>query len=93
MLHAFVLIDAEQDTPLPLPQILACDEDQFLLRGQELLVPRLARLAGLAAPAGTPWRLDSVARGTLDGLALVPCPEAAGPLGPGQSVMGLLRPQ
>jgi pimaricinolide synthase PimS3 len=54
----FVLVDTEQDAPLPLAQILACDEGQFLIRGGELLVPRLARLATQPPPAGTPWDPD-----------------------------------
>ena len=33
---------------------------------------------------GVPWRLDVTRRGTLDALALVACPEAAGALGSGQ---------
>ncbi|MER5549076.1 SDR family NAD(P)-dependent oxidoreductase, partial [Streptomyces sp. NPDC002589] len=38
----------------------------------------------LAVPPGSgPWRLDSTGRGTLDNLALVPCPEAAAPLADG----------
>ena len=31
-----------------------------------------------------PWRLEAGGRGTLDGLALVPCPQAAAPLAAGQ---------
>ena len=47
---------------------------------------RLARPAdGLVRPGGgTPWRLAATGSGTLDGLALVPYPEAAAPLEPGQ---------
>ncbi len=56
-----------------------------MVRGGVVLVGRLARLAGaLVPPAGTPWRLDSAARGSLDGLALVACPDAAAPLAAGQ---------
>ena len=41
---------------------------------------------GLLVPprAAGPWRLDVAGRGTLDNLALVSCPEAAGPLAAGQ---------
>src|SRR5712691_5546563 len=40
---------------------------------------------GLMPPGGgVPWRLEAGDAGTLDGLALAPCPEAAGPLGAGQ---------
>jgi NADPH:quinone reductase-like Zn-dependent oxidoreductase/acyl carrier protein len=72
------------DGPVPVGELLACDEVQFAVRGGELLVPRLARPGGLIPPAGGLWRLETTARGTLAGLALVPCPEAAGPLGPRQ---------
>ena len=47
---------------------------------------RLARPSqGLARPGGgVPWRLEAAGAGTLDGLALVPFPRAAGPLEAGQ---------
>uniref|UniRef100_A0AAU2JVZ7 SDR family NAD(P)-dependent oxidoreductase n=1 Tax=Streptomyces sp. NBC_00049 TaxID=2903617 RepID=A0AAU2JVZ7_9ACTN len=67
-------------------------EDQFALRGEEVLVPRLVRSGSggtLVPPAGTPWRLDVVRPGSLDGLALVPAPEAARPLEPGQVRIGI----
>ncbi|WP_425086209.1 SDR family NAD(P)-dependent oxidoreductase, partial [Streptomyces hainanensis] len=62
-------------------------EPQLALRGDELLVPRLAaRPAGdvLAIPAGPDWKVDVTARGALDGIDVVPAPEAAGPLATGQ---------
>ncbi|MCQ9134710.1 SDR family NAD(P)-dependent oxidoreductase, partial [Streptomyces hilarionis] len=44
--------------------------------------PDTARALDVPSEPG-PWRLDSTGRGTLDNLALVPCPEAAEPLGEG----------
>jgi acyl transferase domain-containing protein/NADPH:quinone reductase-like Zn-dependent oxidoreductase len=81
-----VLADVQGGSgPLPVAAMLAAGEDQFVVRDGVLLAGRLAPLpAGMVPPAGTPWRLDCPARGSLDGLALVPCPELAGPLGPGQ---------
>nr|WP_276525456.1 type I polyketide synthase [Streptomyces rapamycinicus] len=37
-----------------------------------------------APEAGAPWRMDVTSQGTLENLAAVPCPEAAGVLGAGQ---------
>ena len=55
------------------------------VRGGTVLGRRLARPAGgLVPPPEGPWRLGPGEGGTLDGLALVPCPEAAGPLAAGQ---------
>ncbi|MDT0347771.1 polyketide synthase, partial [Streptomyces litchfieldiae] len=67
----------------------ALGEPQLALRAGDILVPRLTRVATddtLAPPPGADtWRLDSVTAGTLDGLALVPAPEAAEqPLGEGE---------
>ncbi|RKN08363.1 SDR family NAD(P)-dependent oxidoreductase [Streptomyces radicis] len=64
------------------------DEWQIVLRGGEMLVPRLLRAAdgeALAPPPGErAWRLDTTGSGSLEGLALLPAPEAAAPLGEGQ---------
>jgi acyl transferase domain-containing protein/NADPH:quinone reductase-like Zn-dependent oxidoreductase/acyl carrier protein len=64
---------------------LGSGEPEVAVRGRELFGRRLARPpAVLAPPAGAqPWRL-AASGGTLDSLALVPCPEAAGPLAAGQ---------
>ncbi len=66
---------------------LAAGETEVALRDGQALVPRLARPApdgALRPPAGSPlWRLDTVASGSLEDLALLPCPEAGAPLGPG----------
>ncbi|MBT2230736.1 type I polyketide synthase, partial [Nonomuraea sp. NEAU-A123] len=82
----FVLLDLDH-SDVPVPAVLAAlTEPQLALRAGELLVPRLARAATndtLTPPAGAPeWRLDAAIKGSLDGLSLVPCPEAARPLGP-----------
>ncbi|GAB2963548.1 hypothetical protein GCM10027075_74040 [Streptomyces heilongjiangensis] len=65
---------------------LASGEPQLALRGGDALVPRLASAgsgSALLPPPGAPlWRLDVTTPGTLDSLALVPCPEVAGPLAP-----------
>ncbi|WP_229076722.1 type I polyketide synthase [Actinoplanes sp. DH11] len=62
-------------------------EPQLAVRSGALFAPRLARGAAagvLVPPAGTPaWRLTGARRGTLDALALVPCPEVLEPLAPG----------
>ncbi|WP_261717705.1 type I polyketide synthase [Streptomyces sp. FZ201] len=67
---------------------LAAGEWQLAVRGEDVLVPRLARASSgdaLVPPAGERvWRLDTVASGTLDGLALVPVPEATAELEAGQ---------
>ncbi|OLF05414.1 hypothetical protein BLA60_36345 [Actinophytocola xinjiangensis] len=62
--------------------VLAAGEPQLAVRGGEVRVPRLAPLASgpLVPPGGTPWRLGVTRQGTLDDLALLPCPEVAGPL-------------
>ena len=65
------------------------DEPELAIRDGVAYGRRLVRPSrGLVPPAdGRPWRLAAVRRGTLDGLALVPGPEAdpgSGPLPPGQ---------
>ncbi|MDX3645877.1 SDR family NAD(P)-dependent oxidoreductase, partial [Streptomyces sp. MB09-02B] len=73
---------------LPLAEILACGEPDLAVRAGRLYGRRLvpARTGGdtvLPAPAG-PWRLDSVRRGSISGLALVPHPGAERDLAPGE---------
>ncbi|HEY2267501.1 MAG TPA: acyltransferase domain-containing protein, partial [Streptosporangiaceae bacterium] len=65
---------------------LATGEPELAVRDGQLLARRLVRPAdGLVRPADTvPWRLAATGTGTLDGLALVPYPEAADPLAAGQ---------
>ncbi|WP_446557877.1 type I polyketide synthase [Streptomyces eurocidicus] len=70
-----------------LPGLLATEDAQFVVRDGVVRVARLAQPgagAGLLAPAGVPWRLDSEAKGSLDKLVLAPCPEILEPLTPGQ---------
>ncbi|MFH8371758.1 SDR family NAD(P)-dependent oxidoreductase [Streptomyces sp. NPDC018031] len=65
---------------------LATGEPQLALRPDGALVPRLRPVASdrlLPVPAGErAWRLDSTEPGTLDALALRPCPEVLAELGP-----------
>ncbi|GGP44551.1 hypothetical protein GCM10010214_16800 [Streptomyces abikoensis] len=87
-----VLLDLDEAADLPsllpaLPALLATDDAQFVVRDGLVRVGRLAHLgagAGLLPPAGVPWRLDTAAKGSLDGLLLTPCPETLAPLAPGQ---------
>ncbi|MFH8979069.1 SDR family NAD(P)-dependent oxidoreductase [Streptomyces sp. NPDC017890] len=89
----FVLVDLGADDHGPavtdaLAAVLHSGEPRTAVRDGVPRAPRLARAAtgtALVPPEGTaPWRLDSGARGTLDSLALVPAPEAAAELAPGQ---------
>ncbi|MFI7131759.1 SDR family NAD(P)-dependent oxidoreductase, partial [Nonomuraea sp. NPDC050153] len=56
------------------------DEPQLAVRAGQVLVPRLARADAsdeLQAPeGGSGWRLDSPAKGSIDGLTLIPASEA-----------------
>ncbi|MEV0322966.1 SDR family NAD(P)-dependent oxidoreductase, partial [Streptomyces sp. NPDC050659] len=81
---ALQLIDLDTDpsSAAALPAAVASGHPQLAVRGGEPLVPRLVRAATAAenhaaaplpAPEDADWRLESVAKGTLDGLALVPC--------------------
>jgi malonyl CoA-acyl carrier protein transacylase len=66
-----------------LPALLAAGEPQAAVRAGEVRVGRLAQLStsdSLVPPPGTPWRLDSRAKGSLDDLALAACPELLEPL-------------
>ncbi|NEB70164.1 hypothetical protein G3I39_24375, partial [Streptomyces fulvissimus] len=56
-----------------LPGLLGGGDAQFAVREGTALVGRLERLTtapGLLAPAGTPWRLDTTGKGSLDNLIL-----------------------
>ncbi|MFJ3671578.1 type I polyketide synthase [Streptomyces sp. NPDC090106] len=83
--------DAEPAVAATLTALLASGEDQIAVRGSELLTARLRPAGGaLTPPADTDaWRLDAEPRGSLDGLALLPAPEAEAPLGPGQVRLAL----
>jgi acyl transferase domain-containing protein/NADPH:quinone reductase-like Zn-dependent oxidoreductase/acyl carrier protein len=65
---------------------LGSGEPELAIRDGAAHARRLARPAGGLTPPndGGPWRLEAAGRGTLDGLALARCPQAAGPLGAGQ---------
>lgn len=87
-----VLVDLDRHAPVAavpdaITAAVSVDEFHLALRGDRVLVPRLAPAAkdpGLAVPDTPTWRLDTTAPGTLDGLALVPAPDAARPLAAGQ---------
>ncbi|WP_421111455.1 SDR family NAD(P)-dependent oxidoreductase, partial [Streptomyces sp. NEAU-S77] len=84
------LVDLEADGALDLAAlagVVATGEAQVAVRGTAARTLRLDRHTdrdGLVPPAGAAWRLETTRRGTLDGLALVPVPEAAEPLPAGQ---------
>ncbi|HEU5469701.1 MAG TPA: SDR family NAD(P)-dependent oxidoreductase [Actinophytocola sp.] len=88
----FVVVDIEQDTD---PAVLTAavgvalsGEGQVAVRGGEVLVPRLGRVGTdgeLVPPVGEPaWRLDGRAKGTLDRIELVACPQVLEPLAAGE---------
>ncbi|MBL3808116.1 SDR family NAD(P)-dependent oxidoreductase [Streptomyces sp. BRB081] len=82
----FALLDLDAGAPAPsaellaqLPALLAAGDTQFAVRDDTVLVARLARLAtgaSLLPVPGLPWRLDTTVPGSVDGLSLVPAPEA-----------------
>ncbi|MFE0464319.1 SDR family NAD(P)-dependent oxidoreductase, partial [Kitasatospora sp. NPDC058965] len=85
----FVLVDLDGTAAsrAALPAALAAGEAQLALRDGEILVPRLTaeRPADLLDPGpGAAWRLDTARPGSLDGLALLPAPEAERPLAEGE---------
>ncbi len=66
---------------------LAAGESQAAVRDGRILVPRLARAGApseLVAPPGEQaWRLVMTRNGTVEDLAVTPCPEVLEPLAPG----------
>ncbi|WP_461012449.1 type I polyketide synthase [Streptomyces capparidis] len=89
----FLLVDldpaAEDDLAAVVASALAVGEGQVAVRCGAVLVPRLVRALSsggvLVPPVGErAWRLDTAGTGTLEGLALVPAPEMAGALAPGE---------
>ncbi|MGN9847536.1 polyketide synthase dehydratase domain-containing protein, partial [Nonomuraea sp. H19] len=64
------------------------DEPQMAVRAGRVLVPRLARAdssGDLPTPEGADaWRLDSSVKGSIDGLNLIPAPEAGRELAAGE---------
>ncbi|MEU5274698.1 SDR family NAD(P)-dependent oxidoreductase, partial [Streptomyces hygroscopicus] len=85
--NCFVLVDLDDDeaSKAALPTVLAADEPQAVIREGTVLGQRMARVSSgtaLLPPAGIrEWRLDMHAKGTLENLALLPCPDAAEALG------------
>ncbi|WP_435178370.1 type I polyketide synthase [Actinacidiphila sp. bgisy145] len=85
-LDRFVLVDLDPDADAPAPDwpaLAALGESQLAVRDGRPLAPRLARAAGPAVPEQGPWRLSPVAKGSLEGLRLVPS-DADRPLGAGE---------
>ncbi|WP_394831087.1 SDR family NAD(P)-dependent oxidoreductase [Pendulispora rubella] len=89
--RAITLLDT--DDSLSSQQVLrsavraAGDHPQVALRQGHVLTPRLARvrpLDSLAVPDGSSWHLGIPTKGSFDGLALLPFPEASAPLVHGQ---------
>lgn len=84
-----LLLDLDDD-PISrdvLPTVLACGKPEVAVRRGKAYSPRLASADGqdrLAPRISGAWRLDVTGKGTLDNLALLPHPEAEGPLGPGE---------
>ncbi|QFZ18939.1 type I polyketide synthase [Saccharothrix syringae] len=76
----FLLVDVDDDpeSTRVLPELLGSGEPQLAVRAGVGHAPRLTRFAAGA------WRLDVAAKGTVEGLARVPAPEAERPLGPGE---------
>ncbi|WP_435797611.1 SDR family NAD(P)-dependent oxidoreductase [Streptomyces avermitilis] len=85
---ALVDLDGTAESREVFAAALRCAEPRLALRGGTVTAPRLARAqahpALLPPPGPTPWRLESTGRGTIENVALVPCPEVLDPLGPGQ---------
>ncbi|QMU70750.1 type I polyketide synthase [Streptacidiphilus sp. P02-A3a] len=88
----FLLLDLDQRDDAPtrlLPTALAGGEPQLAVRGDTLLLPRLARPERggsdlVPPPDQRAWRLDGGGRGTWESLALVPAPAALAPLAGGE---------
>ncbi|MGW1848523.1 SDR family NAD(P)-dependent oxidoreductase, partial [Streptomyces sp. NPDC001966] len=86
-------LDDHEDSVRALPAALAggTADTELAVREGSVHVPRLVRTGPgsadqeLVPPADTDaWRLDVTAKGTLDNLALLPCPEVNAPLEAGQ---------
>ncbi|WP_431934527.1 SDR family NAD(P)-dependent oxidoreductase, partial [Nonomuraea jabiensis] len=82
-------LDTAAESLAALGSLLAVeDEPQLAVRAGRVLVPRLARADtsdDLPVPEGTGgWRLDSPVKGSIDGLTLIPAPEADRELATGE---------
>ncbi|MFJ8959224.1 type I polyketide synthase [Lentzea sp. NPDC102401] len=70
----FLLVDLDEHSELT-PGMLVTEEQQLIVRRGTVHAGRLARLQTgptLVPPTGTPWRLDTTAKGSLDNLVLAP---------------------
>ncbi|SCG75739.1 Acyl transferase domain-containing protein [Micromonospora coxensis] len=80
--------DAAAISLAAVPEAVAAGEPQVAVRDGALLAPRLvrARDAGVLPLPGddVPWRLDVTEKGTLENLAVLPCPEVTEALPAGQ---------
>ncbi|MFE9429350.1 zinc-binding dehydrogenase, partial [Kitasatospora sp. NPDC006697] len=69
-------LDGSVESLALVPGVLGLGESQVVVRGGEVLVPRLGRVEAselLPVPGGGGlWRVDSVSGGTLEGLGVVP---------------------
>ncbi len=83
-------LDGRDSSLRALPAAVALGEPQLAVRDGQVLVPRLARAAALVPPQGvSQWRVGTTEPGTLDKLALVPCPDAGRTLAAGQLRIGV----
>nr|WP_229882520.1 type I polyketide synthase [Streptomyces alanosinicus] len=77
---ALIDVDGTDESWAVLPAALSSGEAEVAVRAGVAFTPRLGRVptgGALTAPAGeSAWRLDIVEKGTLEGLALRPVPEA-----------------
>ncbi|WP_455433287.1 SDR family NAD(P)-dependent oxidoreductase [Streptomyces luteogriseus] len=81
-------LDGRDESRQAFGAALRCDEPRVAIRRGTITAPRLARAGShpalLPPPGPVPWRLESTGRGTIENVALVPCPEVLDPLEPGQ---------
>ncbi|MDT8912319.1 SDR family NAD(P)-dependent oxidoreductase [Amycolatopsis sp. PS_44_ISF1] len=91
----FTLLDLDPAgcAPDAVARALGSGEAQVAVRGDGLRVPRLSpwdSSAVMLPPDGEPaYRVENARPGTLDGLALVPFPDALAPLAPGHVRLGI----
>nr|WP_128382154.1 type I polyketide synthase [Streptomyces cavernae] len=91
----FTLLDLDPAgcAPEAVAHALGSGEEQIAVRGSVLRVPRLSSWDSgtvMAPPAGeSAYRVENTRPGTIDGLALVPFPDALAPLAPGRVRLGI----
>ncbi|MBA8925107.1 acyl transferase domain-containing protein/D-arabinose 1-dehydrogenase-like Zn-dependent alcohol dehydrogenase/acyl carrier protein [Kutzneria viridogrisea] len=90
----FVLLDLDEDAAAPeqYAGFVASGEPQLIVREGEVLAARLAKITAhdsLTLPDSVAWRLDAPTKGTLEGLAFLPAPEAQEPLAPNEIRVGV----